>query len=62
MRIVVLKERAAGEHRVALVPESVGKLVKSGVEVVVERGAGQVAGFPDGFIAAAAWLRFVKPF
>ena len=53
MRIVVLKERAAGEHRVALVPESVGKLVKSGVEVMAERGAGQAAGFPDAAYAAA---------
>ena len=47
MRIAVLKERAAGEHRVALVPESVSKLVKAGAEVMVERGAGQAAGFPD---------------
>ena len=47
MRIAVLKERAAGEHRVALVPESVSKLVKAGAEVLVERGAGQAAGFPD---------------
>ena len=53
MRIVVLKERAAGEHRVALVPESVGKLVKAGVEVVVEHGAGQSAGFLDAQYAAA---------
>src|SRR5574341_1111298 len=53
MRIVVLKERSAGEHRVALVPESVGKLVKAGVEVVTVRGAGQAAGFPDAAYAAA---------
>jgi len=53
MRIVVLKERAAGEHRVALVPESVGQLVKAGVEMVVESGAGQAAGFPDAPYAAA---------
>src|SRR5688572_2176600 len=53
MRIVVLKERTAGEHRVALVPESVGRLVKGGVEVVAERGAGQAAGFPDASYSAA---------
>src|SRR5688572_16819484 len=53
MRIVVLKERTAGEHRVALVPESVGRLVKGGVEVVAERGAGQAAGFADASYAAA---------
>lgn len=47
MRIGVLKETAAGERRVAFVPESVGRLVKSGVEVVVERGAGAAAFFAD---------------
>ncbi|MBI2828076.1 MAG: NAD(P) transhydrogenase subunit alpha [Acidobacteria bacterium] len=45
MRIAVLKERT--ERRVALVPESVARLTKSGVEVLVERGAGSEAGFPD---------------
>ena len=47
MRIGVPREVAAGERRVALVPESVSRLVKSGVEVVVERGAGTSANFPD---------------
>ena len=49
MRIGVPREVTAGERRVALVPESVGRLVKSGggVEVVVERGAGTEANFPD---------------
>jgi len=47
MRIVVLKERVAGERRVSLVPESAGRLVKSGAEVVVEQHAGEAAGFPD---------------
>ena len=47
MIIGVPKERAAGEHRVALVPDSVSRLVKGGVQVVVERGAGSAAGFPD---------------
>ncbi|MCC7000703.1 MAG: NAD(P) transhydrogenase subunit alpha [Gemmatimonadaceae bacterium] len=40
-------ERAAGESRVALIPESVGRLVKAGVTVTVERGAGLHAGFTD---------------
>jgi len=40
-------ERAAGETRVALVPESVDKLVKAGVTITVERGAGLRAGFRD---------------
>lgn len=47
LRVVVPKESAAGEARVALVPESVKKLVEAGLEVVVESGAGAVAGFLD---------------
>ncbi len=47
MRIAVPLERQAGEARVALVPESVKKLVASGVEVAVEAGAGAKAGFLD---------------
>jgi NAD(P) transhydrogenase subunit alpha len=43
----VPKETAAGERRVALVPETVGKLTGGGFEVVVERGAGEAASFPD---------------
>jgi len=47
MRIVVPKETAAGERRVALVPESIKKLIQAGYEVGVETGAGEAAGFPD---------------
>jgi NAD(P) transhydrogenase subunit alpha len=47
MRVGVPKERAAGERRVALVPELAGRLVASGFEVLVERGAGVAAAFPD---------------
>jgi NAD(P) transhydrogenase subunit alpha len=47
MNIGVAKERAAGEQRVALGPESAAKLVKGGASVLVERGAGAAAGFPD---------------
>src|SRR5215510_13349135 len=46
MRIGVPKESAAGEHRVALVPEIVSELVPGGFEVLVERGAGEAASFP----------------
>ena len=53
MRIAVLKERAEHERRVALVPESAGKLVKAGAEVIVEQGAGHAAGFPDAQYTAA---------
>ena len=47
VKVAVAKERAAGEHRVALIPESVGRLVRAGVEVRVEQGAGEAAFFPD---------------
>lgn len=47
MVIGVPRETAEGERRVALVPETVGKLVKSGASVAVERGAGSAASFLD---------------
>lgn len=47
VRIGVPKEVAPGERRVALVPDVVKRLVKSGVEVAVETGAGVAAGYPD---------------
>ncbi len=47
MRIGVPRETEEFERRVALVPDSVAKLVKAGHEVVVERGAGAMAYFPD---------------
>lgn len=53
MRIGVPRETTSGERRVALVPESVGRLVKAGCAVTVERGAGASAGFPDPLYAAA---------
>jgi NAD(P) transhydrogenase subunit alpha len=48
MRIGVPKETVEGERRVALVPEVVKKLTGSGLDVVVERGAGAEAMIPDG--------------
>jgi len=47
MRIVVPKEVWEGERRVALVPESIKKLVKVGIEVGVECGAGESAFWGD---------------
>lgn len=47
MKVGVPRESMPGERRVALVPETVRKLVDSGIEVVVERGAGTLAGFAD---------------
>jgi NAD(P) transhydrogenase subunit alpha len=47
MRISVLKETAPGERRVAFLPDAAAKLIKSGNEIVVERGAGATAGALD---------------
>src|SRR5437879_7467662 len=47
MRIGVVRETTPGERRVALVPETVGRLAKSGNDVIVERGAGEASSFPD---------------
>jgi H+-translocating NAD(P) transhydrogenase subunit alpha len=47
MKIGVVKETAEGERRVALVPESVKKLSAKGLEIVVQRGAGEGALIPD---------------
>ena len=47
MIVAVPKETFADERRVALVPASVAPLVKAGIEVRVQSGAGVEAGFPD---------------
>ncbi|HEX3584998.1 MAG TPA: Re/Si-specific NAD(P)(+) transhydrogenase subunit alpha [Candidatus Angelobacter sp.] len=47
MRIAVPREQQQGEARVALVPESVKKLVAAGAEVGIESSAGARAGFLD---------------
>ncbi len=47
MIVAVPKETAPNERRVALVPETVEKLVKAGIGVRVQRGAGERAAFPD---------------
>ena len=47
MKIGVPKETAAGERRVALVPEVVKKLAGQGHTVLVQRGAGEGALIPD---------------
>lgn len=47
MKIAVAKETFPSEKRVALVPTIVPSLTKAGLEVLIERGAGQAAGFPD---------------
>lgn len=46
--VVVLRERAPNEKRVALSPEIAKKLAKLGAQVVIEAGAGDGANQPDG--------------
>jgi H+-translocating NAD(P) transhydrogenase subunit alpha len=53
MRIGVPKEVAANERRVALTPDVVARLKKSGFDVTIERGAGAGAFFPDDAYSAA---------
>jgi NAD/NADP transhydrogenase alpha subunit len=55
LRIGVLAQRQPGEHRVAVVPEVIGRLRALGAEVVVEAAAGEGAFFPDAdYIGAGA--------
>jgi NAD(P) transhydrogenase subunit alpha len=57
VRIGVVKETAEFERRVASVPDAVVKLVAAGLDVVVQVGAGESAGYPDdGYAAAGAVL------
>ncbi|MFL0705538.1 Re/Si-specific NAD(P)(+) transhydrogenase subunit alpha [Cylindrospermopsis raciborskii] len=53
MKIAVAKEIEVSERRVSLVPDMVAKLVKQGLEISVETGAGEKAYFSDGDYEAA---------
>jgi NAD(P) transhydrogenase subunit alpha len=53
MKVGALKETAPGEARVALTPESAGRLQKLGYECLVEKGAGQAASITDEAYEAA---------
>lgn len=47
MKLVIPKEVRPGEQRVALVPAELARLAGSGVEIAVQRGAGDLALYPD---------------
>ena len=51
--VFIPRERQPGETRVAATPETVKRMVKAGLAVAVERGAGASAFFPDGEYEAA---------
>ena len=53
MRIGAPKEIAPGEARVALTPDSAGRLQKLGYTCVIEAGAGRAASIPDAAYEAA---------
>jgi NAD(P) transhydrogenase subunit alpha len=58
MLIAVPKEIRSGEKRVALVPDIISKLIKSGHKVVIESGAGVAAEYSDKqFIDAGAEIK-----
>jgi NAD(P) transhydrogenase subunit alpha len=47
IRVGVPKESVAGEHRVAAAPEMVQRFTRAGMEMVVERGAGEGSNYAD---------------
>ncbi len=47
MKIGTAAETFPGERRVAMVPDTVPALIKTGLEVLIETGAGERAGFGD---------------
>ena len=53
--IGALRERAPGETRVSIVPEVAGKLAAAGARVLIERGAGVSAQFPDALYQKVEW-------
>ena len=53
MKIAVPRELRENERRVALVPESCKKLTKAGIEIAIERGAGEQAYISDEAYAEA---------
>lgn len=52
MKLLIPRETAMGEKRVAVTPETVRRLQGLQIEVQVQRGAGDQAGFPDSLYSA----------
>ena len=53
--IGALRESAPREMRVSLVPEVADKLIRDGARVLIERAAGERAGYPDALYKGATW-------
>src|SRR5688572_26667088 len=47
MKVGIPRETWPGETRVSVIPASVPSLTKTGLDVIVEQGAGVAAGFTD---------------
>jgi NAD(P) transhydrogenase subunit alpha len=56
MKMLIPRESAPGEKRVAVTPESARRLQTKGIAVQLESGAGAAAGFPDSLYDAAGVL------
>ncbi len=52
MIVAVPRENHPGERRIALIPASIPPLTKAGLEILIETGAGQPAGYSDQQYAA----------
>src|SRR6516165_686324 len=53
--IGALRESAPRETRVSLVPEVTDKLIRDGARVLIERAAGERAGYPDALYKGVSW-------
>ena len=53
--VAAIRETRAGERRVAITPEMAAKLVKRGLQVMMEPGAGESAGYPDQAYKDVRW-------
>jgi len=53
--IGALRESAPRETRVSLVPEVTDKLMREGARVLIERAAGERAGYPDALYKSVSW-------
>ncbi len=51
--MLIPRERDSGEQRVAATPETVRRLISKGLNLQVEQGAGEAAGYADADFAAA---------
>jgi len=52
MKFLVPRERVVGENRVAVTPETVRRMQSHHIDIHVESGAGEAAGFPDALYSA----------